>query len=466
MSEYGKVTRQTIEVIADMVGLHNVFTEKSEMEAYSYDENPRAEQHLPQVVVKPTDTQSVAKLLSYANEERIPVTPRGAGTGLSGGSIPLYGGIVLSLERMNRGIEINRENFTAVVESGVSLGDLNAKVEELGLYYPLHPGELSATVGGTIATNAGGMNAVKYGVTRNNVLGLEAVLANGDIIKTGGEFVKCSTGYDLTQIIIGSEGTLAIVTKIVLKLATQPVRREVLLAPFNNLQDAIDTVPEILRLKMTPIGLEFIEKDMFRIAEKYTGEEIPYHHDAYLMIIMEGETEDEILDYFTEVEEICMRHGSVEAMVASSEPARKKLLEMREGFFHAIKRYAPMEIIDTVVPRSKIAEFVKKVREIGVDHGIPIMAFGHAGDGNVHLHPMCLDMEEEEWSKKLPAVMKDVYQAAVSFGGAISGEHGIGIEKKAYLSIQMDEPLINIMKSIKKAFDPNNILNPGKIFDL
>lgn len=239
-----------------------------------------------------------------------------------------------------------------------------------------------------------------------------------------------------------------------------------LFAPFSSLQNAIDSVPEILGLKMTPMGIEFMEQDIFRIVEEYTGEEVPYRQNAYLMIIMEGDTEDEILDYFADVEDICMRHGSKEAMVAGSEPARKALLELREKFYPAIKRQGPLQLIDAVVPRSSIARFVKRVKEISGEYGMAVIAYGHAGDGNVHLHPIRRGMDAGEWSKKLPDLMKDIYKAGVSFGGAISGEHGIGIEKKAYLPLQMDEPFLNIMKAVKKAFDPANILNPGKIFDL
>ena len=464
--KYGRVTRQTIEELATIVGRNNISTDKSEMEGYSYDEMPLAKRYFPQVVVKPRDAGAVAKLLALANEKGIPVTPRGAGTGLSGGSIPVYGGILISLERMNRVLEIDRENFVAIVEPGVTLSDLINEVEQQGLYYPMYPGEMTATIGGNVATNAGGMNAVKYGVTRHNVLGLEAVIANGVTIKTGGEFVKSSTGYDLTQLIAGSEGTLAIITKVILKLTTKPKKREVLFAPFTNLQNAIEAVPEILRLKMTPIGIEFMERSIIEIVEKYLDREIPYHqYDAFLMIIMEGESEDEIYDYFSDVEEICKKHGAIEALVPGSERAKRRLLDAREKFYHAIKRYAPMELVDVVVPRSKIAKFVRRVKEISEEHGIPVIAYGHAGDGNVHLHPVCVNMSREEWDKRLPQILSDIYHAGVSFGGAISGEHGIGLDKKAYLPIQMDETLLNIMKNIKKAFDPNNILNPGKIFD-
>ena len=465
--KYGRVTEQIIKELTTIMGRDNISTKEHEIEGYSYDEMPLAKPYAPQVIVKPTDTHSIAKLLAFANEKRIPVTPRGAGTGLSGGCVPIYGGILLSLERMNRILKIDRDNFVAVVEPGVTLSDLFNEVEQQGLYYPLYPGEMTATIGGNVATNAGGMNAVKYGVTRHHILGLEAVLPNGEIIKTGGEFVKCTTGYDLTQLIIGSEGTLAVVTKVILKLTTKPAKREVLFVPFMDLQNAINAVPEILRLKMTPIGIEFMERSVVEITEKYLEREIPYHqYEAFLLIIMEGESENEIYEYFSKVEEICKQHEAIEVMVPGSERAKRRLLDAREKFYHAIKRFAPMEIIDVVVPRSEIAKFVRKVKEISKEHEVPIIVYGHAGDGNVHLHPICVDMNREEWDRRLPHLMSDIYRAGVSFAGAISGEHGIGFDKKAYLPIGMDNALLNIMKGIKRAFDPNNILNPGKIFDL
>jgi len=466
-SKYGKVTRQIIEELTAIAGKNCVLTGRDELEGYCCDEMPLAKPHPPQVVVKPADKQTIAKLLRLANQKKIPVTPKGAGTGLSGGCIPIYGGILLSLERMGRILEIDRENFVAVVEAGVTLSELSNQLEQQGFYYPIYPGEMTATIGGNIATNAGGMNAIKYGVTRHNVLGLEAVLPNGEIIRTGGKFVKCSTGYDLTQLIVGSEGTLAVVTEVILKLTTRPAKREVLFAPFMNIQDAIDAVPEILRLKMTPTGVEFMERGIIEIVEKYLDREIPYHeYAAFLMIIMEGESEDAIYEYFAQVEEICKQHGATEARVPGSARARRRLLEAREKFYHALKRYAPMEVIDVVVPRHSIADFVRRVKEIAEEHRVPVIVYGHAGDGNVHLHPICLNMSVEEWSKRLSRLVSDIYSAGVSFGGAISGEHGIGLAKKAHFQIETDKALLEMMKNIKKAFDPNNILNPGKIFDL
>ncbi len=443
-----------------------ILTEKSDMEDYARDESPHAEQRFPEVVVFPESTETVSKVMAFASKYRIPVTPRGGGTGLSGGCIPQCGGIVCSMEKMNRILEINDANFTATVEPGVRMTDLREAIEAKGLSYPLYPGEMTATIGGTVATNAGGMNAVRYGVTRNNILGLEAVLPNGDIIRTGGEYVKSSSGYDLTQLIAGSEGTLAVITNVILKLTTKPVKREVLFAPFSSLQEAIDTVPDLLHLRMIPAGLEFMERKILRLVEEYLDREIPYpEYDAFLMIIMDGDSEDEIMEYFDEAGEICKKHGAAEAMVPGSEHAKRRLLEAREKFYHAIKRYAPMELIDTVVPRSTIPEFVREVRGFSEQYGIPVIVYGHAGDGNVHLHPVCEDISRDEWQENLPHLMEDIYRAAVSHGGAISGEHGIGVEKKPYLPIQIDETLMTVMRNIKKAFDPENILNPGKIFD-
>ena len=467
MSEYGKLTEKLIRELADICGSGNIITDRDAMQDYARDESPHAEIRFPEAVVKPEATPTVSRIMALASKYRIPVTPRGAGTGLSGGCIPLSGGIVLSLEKMNRIISIDGENFTATTEPGVPMADLCAEIESKGLYYPLYPGEMTATIGGTVSTNAGGMNAVRYGVTRNNILGLEAVLPNGDIIHTGGEYVKSSSGYDLTQLIAGSEGTLAVITKVILKLTTKPPKREVLFAPFSSLQDAIDTVPEILHLRMIPAGLEFMERRIIRIVEEYLEREIPYpDYDAFLMIIMDGDSEDDIHEYFDTAAEICKKHGAAEALVPGSEHAKRKLLEARERFYHAIKRYAQMELIDTVVPRSRIPDFVKQVKELSDRHGITVIVYGHAGDGNVHLHPLCENMSEEEWKKKLPSLLKDIYEAAISFGGAVSGEHGIGIEKKPYLPIQIDESLLAVMKRVKQAFDPDNILNPGKIFDI
>ena len=466
MAEFKPVTSQLADEIRLLMGKENVLSQQEEMEPYSHDEAPIPNPHLPELVVKPRDTIEVAKVLALANEALIPVTPRGGGTGLSGGAIPVRGGIVLSLEKMNRIKEIDENNFVAVVEPGVLLKDLYEAVESRGLYYPLYPGEKSAHIGGNVATNAGGMRAVKYGVTRNFVLGLEAVLPTGQIVRTGGKFIKCSTAYDLTQLLVGSEGTLAVITEITLRLITPPGWQEVLFIPFPDMHQAIKAVPEILKQAVPVIGLEFLEKDAIDIVEKDLGREIPFHeHEAFLLGILEGNSKEEVNQYAARIAEICTRNGAIDVYIPVSARAKRELLEAREKLYPALKRAGPIEVIDVVVPRSQIANFVAMVKAISQRYGMPIVALGHAGDGNVHLQPMGRGMDDREWKAKLPIVMEEVYRAGVSLGGTISGEHGLGFDKKKYLEIAMSREQIALMSRLKRAFDPNYILNPGKIFD-
>ncbi len=463
-SQYGKVTNDLVASLTDIVGDKNILT-GDERENYSRDEMPRAKPFLPEVVVKPESTDSVARVLKLANEHNIPITPRGGGTGLSGGAVPIYGGIVLSLEMMNRILEIDKDNFVATVEPGVTLSDFYQAVEEQGLYYPLYPGETSATIGGNVATNAGGMRAVKYGVTRHSVLGLEAVLPDGEIIQTGGKFVKCSTGYDLTQLLVGSEGTLAVVTKVILKLITPPGRREILFIPFHNLYDAIRSVPDIFKQRILPVGIEFMERDIINMVEQYTGKEIPLHdYEAFLLIIVEADSEEEIHHIATHIGEVCLNHGAVDVFIPGSERAKRNLLEAREKFYSVIGHFGMLDIADVVVPRSRIAEFVERAKGIASKYEIPLLVYGHAGDGNVHLHP--IKQRAGDCEEMVKQLLTEIYEVGISLGGTISGEHGLGFAKKAYLPMASDKNKMDLMKRVKRAFDPNNILNPGKIFDL
>jgi len=463
-SHYGKVTDNLIVLLTEIVGDKNILT-GDERESYSRDEMPESKSLLPEVVVKPGDSDSVARILKLANERNIPVTPRGGGTGLCGGAVPIYGGIVLSLERMNRILEIDEDNFITTVEPGVILADLYQAVAEHGLYYPLYPGETSAAIGGNVATNAGGMRAVKYGVTRHFVLGLEAVLPSGETIQTGGKFVKCSTGYDLTQLIIGSEGTLALITKIMLKLTTPPGRREILFIPFHSLHDAISSVPDILKERILPVGIEFMEKDIINMVEQHTGKEIPLHqYDAFLMIIVEADSEDEIHYIASRIGEVCLNHGAVDVFIPGSERAKRNLLEAREKFYSVALHFGVPDIADVVVPRSRIAEFVERTKEKASEYRIPLIAYGHAGDGNVHLHP--IGQVADESQEKVKELFTEIYKFGISLGGTISGEHGIGFAKKGYFHLAADKSKIDLMKRLKMAFDPNNIMNPGKVFDL
>ena len=463
-SGYGKVTDDLVALLTEIVGAKNVLT-GDERANYSRDEMPKPKSVLPEIVVKPENVDSVARILKLATEKKIPVTPRGAGTGVSGGAVPIYGGIVLSLEKMNRILEIDEDNFVATVEPGVILADFYQAVEKYGLYYPLYPGEISATIGGNVATNAGGMRAVKYGVTRHFVLGLEAVLPTGEVIQTGGKFVKCSTGYDLTQLLIGSEGTLALVTKIILKLIIPPGKREILFVPFHSLYDAINSVPDILKERILPVGIEFMERDIINMVEQYTGKEIPLHdYEAFLMIIVEADSEDESHRIANRIGEVCLGHGAVDVFIPGSEKAKRNLLESREKFYPVVGHFGMLDIADVVVPRSRIAEFVGRVKEIAGEYGIPLVAYGHAGDGNVHFHPLGQGIIESE--EKAKELLIKIYEVGVSLGGTISGEHGLGLAKKGYFHMAVDKSKLNLMKRLKQAFDPNNILNPGKVFDL
>jgi len=368
---------------------------------------------------------------------------------------------------MNRIKEIDADNFIVVAQPGLRLMDLCQAVEAEGLYYPLYPGEKSAFIGGNVATNAGGMRAVRYGVTRNFVLGLEAVLSTGQIVRTGGKYVKCSTGYDLTQLLVGSEGTLAVITEVMLKLSTPPGLREILWVPFTSLRQAIKTVPEILKLGVPVIGLEFLEKDIIDMIEVYVERKIPFsEHPAFLMVILEGSSSDEVYDSANKIAGVCTRNGAVDVYIPTGERSKRELLEAREKMFPAIRRYDPIEVVDVVVPRSRIADFVSCIKEIAIRYKIPITAPGHAGDGNVHLHLMGRGIDVDDWKAKVPKMMDEIYSAGVAMGGTISGEHGLGYEKKKYLSIAMDDAKINLMRNLKKAFDPNLILNPGKVFDV
>lgn len=463
-TQYGGITEVFITGLTGIVGTRNVLT-GDERQNYSRDEAPGSDRAVPDLVVKPGNSREVAGILRLASEARVPVIVRGAGTGLAGGAVAFYGGIVLAMERMNRILEIDPLNFVATVEPAVTLEELYQAVEECGLYYPLYPGEKSAALGGNVATNAGGMRAVKYGVTRNFVLGLEAVLPTGEIIETGGKFVKCSTGYDLTQLLIGSEGTLAVITKVLLRLTTRPVKTEILFIPFHSLHEAIESVPDILARGILPVGIEFMQKDAIQMVEQFTGKEIPLHdHEAFLLIIVEGADDDEIHRMSSDIGEVCLSHGAVDVYIPGSERAKRNLMEAREKFYPAAVHLGILDIADVVVPRSRIADFMARTREIGKEYGISLVACGHAGDGNVHL---CLmDDGLEIHREKAAELLTQILKTGVSMGGTVSGEHGLGSIKKQYLPLACNEAEIGLMKRIKQAFDPNTIMNPGKVLDI
>ncbi len=457
-----------------IVGESNVITEKDKMIDYSHDEFPLNWIHkYPEVVVKPATTEAVSELMKLANQYNLPVTPRGAATGLCGGCVPLYGGIVLSLENLNRIIEVDKNNLMVVSEAGASLMKLYAAIEKEGLFFPPHPGDESATVGGVVATNAGGARALKYGVIRNFIRGVEVVLPTGEIINLGGKTIKSSTGYSLLHLLTGSEGTLGIITKATISLLPPPKSMMTLVAPYDNLHDAINTVPDIIVNKILPMAIEFIEREPITMAEDFLNKKWPCTQGkAHLMIIVDGSSEDEVMKLSESIAEVCMSKNAVDVFIAETAAKQKEILDIRSHLYEAIKAYT-LEILDISVPPAQVANFVDKIHELSQRNDMWLPTYGHAGDGNVHTHLMKAKfvdgkpqlISEEEWKSKYKQVRKELHEYGIKLGGVISGEHGIGLVKKEYLQLMFDSVQMNILKNIKKSFDPNNILNPGKIFD-
>jgi len=452
--------------LREIVGEENVSVSAEDKEKYSHDEVAEVH-HEPEVVVGVTSAEQVSRILRLANEANFPVTPRGAGQGLSGGAVPVFGGVVMTLEKMKGILEIDEDNLMATVEPGVITGDLHREVEALGLFYPPDPASLdSCSIGGNIAENAGGPRAIKYGVTRNYVCGLEAVLPSGAIVTMGGKLVKDVTGYDLMQLLIGSEGTLAVITKIILRLLPLPSERVDLLVPFDDFYAASRSVSEVIKNRIVPTALEFMGKDSILAAEALTEKEIPFHDaEAHLLVTVDGNDKAAVEAEYEKIGEICLEQGARDVLVADNPRLRDKLWEARRMIIEALQHLSPDGIMDTqdlVVPRAKIAELLSRIKEISGEHSLKIVCFGHAGDGNVHVN-VIKDVPEEVWKAKKGPVAEEMYKAALSLQGSITGEHGIGLTRKQYLPMAIDEHRIGIMRRIKEVFDPMCILNPGKI---
>ncbi|KEJ00422.1 2-hydroxy-acid oxidase [Clostridium botulinum A2B7 92] len=462
--EYKKLDVKDIEFLKSVAGQERVYTGEDINEDYSHDELGGISK-MPDVMVEVLSTEEVSKIMAYAYKNNIPVVPRGSGTGLVGASVPIHGGIMINMTKMNRILEIDEENLTLTVEPGVLLMEIGKFVEEHDLFYPPDPGEKSATIGGNISTNAGGMRAVKYGVTRDYIRGLEIVLPDGKVLQIGGKVVKNSSGYSIKDLVCGAEGTLAIVTKAILKLLPLPKKAISLLIPFPNLEMAINTVPKIIKSKAIPTAIEFMQREVILAAEKFLGKKFPDNSsDAYLLLTFDGNTKEDIEKDYEKVADICLEEGALDVYISDTDERKEAVWSARGAFLEAVKASTTeMDECDVVVPRNKVASFVKYTDELQEQFDVRIRSFGHAGDGNLHVYVLRDNLNKEQWDKKLKDVFECMYKKSVELNGLVSGEHGIGFAKKPYLFEQYGEEYMELMKNIKLAFDPKNILNPGKV---
>jgi glycolate oxidase len=470
-TNYARVTPAIVAELASLVGTSNIiFGDADRMQDYSHDEVADKEYaHMPEVVVKPGSAGEISAIMKLANRERIPVTPRGAGSGLSGGAVPVFGGILLSVERMNRILEIDRANMVVVVEPGVVTNAINAAVQEYGLFYAGYPMSVEMCfIGGNVAENAGGGRAIKYGVTNRYVMGLEVVLPTGEIVQMGGKRVKDVTGYDLIHLLVGSEGTLGIFTKITLRLMPEPAARAVVLVPFPDVASAIGVVPRIMTQgRIIPSAVEFMDQLTVETVYAFVGE-VPPHPGlgALLLLEVDAFSPAQAEAEYTSIVNICLEAGALDAYVGDTPAKIKKMWHPRQiaaEAFNVITSEQSAE--DLVVPLAQIPVFVSEVERLSRTYGVLMPVFGHAGDGNLHVHVMKKPASTSlAWHDLLPRVLEDLYRVVTGLGGTISGEHGIGHKRARYLPIALDPTLIALQQRIKQAFDPLNILNPGKIF--
>jgi glycolate oxidase len=438
-----------------------VLTEPEDLFCYGFDAS--STEGTPSAVVRPANTGEVSELAAFAFKNETPIVPRGAGTGMTGGSVPLRESAILSLEGMNRILEIDEKNMVAVVEPGVINGHLQEKLEEPGLFYPPDPASLNfCTLGGNVAENAGGPRAVKYGVTRDYVLGLEVVLPDGKVLSTGGKTFKGVVGYDLTRLMVGSEGTLGIVTKIFLKLLPLPEEIVTFLCTFSLLDNAAEAVNKISLSPVTPRTLEIIDRESIIAVEKYRSVGLPLDTEAVLLIEVDG-THAAVSDDAEKIASICKDcHGMVK--IAEDMYSKQRLWEARRAISPALYKIKPTKISeDIVVPRGRVPEILKDLKDIGERYNLTIANFGHAGDGNIHVNVMTDKSDEEEYQRAHSAI-KEIFEATLKLGGTISGEHGVGLTKMPYVGMELSEESLRIMREIKKVFDPKGILNPGKMF--
>lgn len=455
------VSQEIIRKIREIVGNDRVCHQKEDLICYSYDAlNFKA---LPDMVVFPISSSEISRILSLANEEKIPIVPRGGGSSLTGAAVPVHGGIVLSFEKMNRIIKIDEENLVAVAEPGVITGDFHRLVEARGLFYPPDPASLDfCTLGGNVATCAGGLRAVKYGVTKDYVLGVEVVLPSGEIISTGLETVKRVVGYDLTKLMVGSEGTLGVVTKIILKLIPKPEAKKTLMAAYPRMEDAARTVSEIFKAKILPATIEFMDRLCIRCVSDFARLSFPENTEALLLLEDDGPIEV-VERHGKMMAEICLASGASGVTVAGNDEEAEDLWKARRAISPSLSKINPHKFNeDVAVPRTKLPELVHAVREVAERYRVKNANFGHAGDGNLHVNVL-YNAEDPDETKRAQDAVKEMMKKTVGMGGTISGEHGIGIAKMPFVGMELGDLGISVMRRIKKAFDPNGIMNPGKI---
>lgn len=458
-----KISPEIKKQLQSIVGEKWYLDSPNDLYSHSYDATPIFHS-MPDAVVLPGTTEEVSAVLKIANEHHIPIVPRGSGTNLAASTIPVQGGIVLNMTRFNKIIEIDQKNLTATIGPGVVTADLHKAVEAVGLFYPPDPGSMRiSTVGGNMAQCAGGMRGLKYGVTKDYIMGLEYVLPSGEIFRSGGKNVKDVAGYDMTRLLVGSEGTLAVITEITLKLIPLPETKRTLVAYYTNLVDAARTVEKVIASKIIPATMEFMDQGTMKVVDDFAKLGLPLEMKSMLLIEQDGPEELVVRD-IERIAVIAKQEGAAMVQVSKTMEDGAKLLAARRAALSALSRLRPTTIMeDATVPRSRLAEIVEEVEHIAEKYQVQICTFGHAGDGN--LHPTCMtDERDKEEIHRVEQAFEEIFHAAIRLGGTITGEHGVGMAKMNYLHLKVGEGGIELMRRIKEAFDPNNIMNPGKIF--
>jgi len=463
-----KITPTILTALTNIVGNANIYTDHQKCTEYGKDKTEDLV-FLPEIVLIPETVEAISQIMRLCNEHRIPVTPRGAGTGLAGGALPVCGGVVLSMERFDNIVAIDERNLQVTTEPAVITEVLQNAVQEKGLYYPPDPASRgSSFIGGNIATNAGGPRAVKYGVVKDYVLNIEVVLPNGEIIWTGANTLKNSTGYNLTQLMVGSEGTLGIITKAVLKLVPYPSHSLLLLVPFSSSLKACAAVSAIFRAGIVPSSMEFMERRAIDIALNYVQDvDLPIAEQvqAHLIIEVDGNNLEPLYDDCERIHQVLEQFDCDDILFADDTNTKSNLWKLRRNLNQAVKLYSAVKKADTVVPRADLPELLEGIHNIGQQYGINSVSYGHAGDGNLHVTLLKENLSDAYWAENMPPAMRKIFELVSQLQGTISGEHGIGWTQKEYLDLVFNPAEIALMKGIKQVFDPNNILNPRKIFD-